>query len=344
MTAPPGQLHPIDPPQPPPRRPVRVAVRYLGALLFTAIAAAVAVPDLIGLDRRGTFARLVAFRPWLLLGGLMVLLVLLVAVATWRRARAALLPYAVGALAVLVAGGAMVLPRVVPDPVPTTGAPLTVLAFNTYEGGADPAELAELITARRPDLVSVSEAGERFRDELMPLVEPLGYRAEVSAPGTSDIEGVLALVSDRLGDVAFDVGTDSATFPYLEVTGGELGPLTFVAFHASAPTHYRFPRWREDMALLAKWCAGDGPAIVAGDLNATLDHSLLRAGAAGCEDAAEQRGEGLTSTWSPTESTEPFGPQIDHVLATEGIAAEAFSVHEIAGSDHMAILTTLRVP
>jgi hypothetical protein len=32
------------------------------------------------------------------------------------------------------------------------------------------------------------------------------------------------------------------------------------------------------------------------------------------------------------------------VLSTAGIEAEAFSVHEIDGSDHHAILATLRVP
>ena len=65
---------------------------------------------------------------------------------------------------------------------------------------------------------------------------------------------------------------------------------------------------------------------------------------AGCTDAAEQRGQGLVPTWSPTESTALLGPQIDHVLSTAGIDAETFSVHEIAGSDHRAILTTVRVP
>lgn len=345
MTAPPGQLHPITPPPPPARRGHgRLVLRYLAALLLTAVAAVVTVPDLVGIDHRGPFARAIAFRPWVLVLGLVVVSVLVVLVVARRRARAALAPFAVGGLAVLLAGGAMVLPRVVPDPLPTTGEPLEVLAFNTYEGNADPAELAALITAERPDLVSISEAGGRFEGELMPLLDGLGYRSAASSPSPADIDGVVALASERLGDVRFDVGTDSASFPYLEVTGGELGELTFVAYHAAAPTFYRFPRWRDDMALLAKWCAGDSPAIVAGDLNATLDHSLLRDGMAGCTDAAEQRGQGLRPTWSPTEATALFGPQIDHVLSTDGIDAEAFSVHGIAGSDHRAILTTLRVP
>jgi len=350
VTAPPGQLDPITPPplpQPAPSArhgPGRLVVRYAAALLFTAVAAVAAIPDVVGVDHRGPFARAIAFRPWILVLGLVVLVVLAALIASRRRARAALAPFAVGLLVVLLAGGATLVPRVVADPVPTAGAPLKVLAFNTYFGEADPAELAALITAERPDLVSISEAGAPFRAKLMPLVESQGYRSNVSSESGADVDGVVALVSDRLGDVRFTGGEGSAHPPYLEITGGGLGEVTFVAFHAAAPTYYRFPQWRDDMARLATWCAGGSPAIVAGDLNATLDHSLLREGMVGCTDAAEQRGQGLLSTWSPTEGTRLFGPQIDHVLSTAGIDAETFSVHEIAGSDHRAILTTVRVP
>jgi endonuclease/exonuclease/phosphatase (EEP) superfamily protein YafD len=348
VTAPPGQLDPITPsplPLPSPTRHgrVRLFVRYLAALLFTAAAAAAAIPDLIGLDHRGPFARSIAFRPWVLVAGSVVVAVLLVLVVFRRRSRAALAPFAIGSLVVLLAGGATLVPRVLADPLPTTGTPMKVLAFNAYLGNADPADLAALITAERPDLVSISEAGGPFRAKLMPLIASLGYRSGVSSETGPDVDGVVALVSDRLGDVRFD-GTGSAHSPYLEVTGGGLGGLTFVAYHAAAPTFFRFPQWAGDMAELARWCASGSPAIVAGDLNATLDHSLLRAGMTGCTDAAEQRGQGLVSTWSPTESTALFGPQIDHVLSTSGIDAESFSVHDLRGSDHRAILTTVRVP
>jgi endonuclease/exonuclease/phosphatase (EEP) superfamily protein YafD len=83
---------------------------------------------------------------------------------------------------------------------------------------------------------------------------------------------------------------------------------------------------------------------VAGDFNATLDHSALRAGTSGCGDAAAQRGAGLLPTWGPGPTSRRVGPQIDHVFATDGITAETFDVHDVAGSDHRAILTTLRLP
>jgi endonuclease/exonuclease/phosphatase (EEP) superfamily protein YafD len=235
-------------------------------------------------------------------------------------------------------------PRLVADPIPTGGTPFKVLAFNTYEGEADVHQLAALIEEQQPDAAAIVEAGRDFADELEPLVEPLGYRVHASRDEGEDVENVTAVVSDRLGDVDFEVGDDTSAFPYIEVTGGALGGLTFVAFHSIAPVPGSVPEWNADLALLARWCAGSTPTVVAGDFNATLDHSALRAGTAGCGDAADQRGAGLIPTWGPTPTLRRIGPQIDHVFATAGIEAETFDVREIAGSDHRAITTTLRLP
>ncbi len=49
-------------------------------------------------------------------------------------------------------------------------------------------------------------------------------------------------------------------------------------------------------------------------------------------------------TWGPSPRTRFVGPQIDHVFATDGIVAETYEVHDITGSDHRAVLTTLRLP
>jgi endonuclease/exonuclease/phosphatase (EEP) superfamily protein YafD len=350
MTAPPGQLRPVSPPPggPGPRRAGRPRLRHLlgvlAAALLTAGGAVLVLPDLLGLDTRTPFAQLAAFRQWELAAGLAVLAVLLVLVRFARRARPFLVPTAVGTLAVLLVGGAMVLPRVVADPQPTTGTPLTVLSFNVYEGRADVAALAAAIAERRPDLVSLPEAGPRFAAKLEPLVAPLGYRLRTSVDHGLDVNSVTALVSDRLGDVQFRVGEDTEDFPYLEATGGGLGPLRFVAFHAASPVPRHVDSWRYDLGLLPRWCAAGTPAIVAGDFNATLDHSALRAGMAGCSDAADQRGAGLRPTWSPTLRTRWVGPQIDHVIATSGIAAETFEVLALPGSDHLPIISTLRLP
>jgi endonuclease/exonuclease/phosphatase (EEP) superfamily protein YafD len=340
MTAPPGRLTPVA--SEPQERPRRGYVRYLVAALFTLAVAVAALPDLFfGLDRRSPFVQVVSMRPWILTGVAVVLVLLLLVLVFERR----VWPFAAGVLAVLLIGGGMVLPRMLVDPEPTRGSPFRVLAFNTFEGEADVAQLADLIKTHQPDAVAISESGQVFADKLAPIIEPLGYRTYVSTDDDDDddVEEVTALVSDQYDDIEVRIGTETSTFPYIEVTGGALGDMRFVAFHSVAPVPGSVPQWNADLALLSRWCAGPSPAVVAGDFNATLDHSALRTGTTGCEDAAAQRGSGLLPTWGPSPQLRPYGPQIDHVFTTEGITAETFDVYDVAGSDHRAVMTTLRL-
>jgi endonuclease/exonuclease/phosphatase (EEP) superfamily protein YafD len=147
-----------------------------------------------------------------------------------------------------------------------------------------------------------------------------------------------------LGAVAAQIDR-STGFPSVEVSGAGLGDLRFVAFHSIAPTPGEIPEWSSDLATLGRWCADRqaGPVIVAGDFNATLDHSVFRSALTGCSDAAERTGDGLVGTW-PSSLPRWLGPQIDHVLITGGITAETLSVHDIPGSDHRAVVTRLRLP
>lgn len=310
----------------------------VGPLLLTAALAVAVLPDLLGgLDRRSPFAQAIAFRP-ALLAGTAALVLLLAVITAFRRA---VWPFLAGAAAVLVVGGVLVVPRAVADPLPAPGPSLVVLSFNTFDGSADVDALARLVADVRPDVLSLPESGERYRSLLAPLVEPMGYRlvASTDDPSAQDVREVVAGYRADLGGVASAVG-EGAGFPFVELTGGGLGPLRFVAYHALAPVPDLLPGWRSDLARLARWCAAPGTAVVAGDLNATLDHSALREGAAGCSDAGAQRGQGLVPTWGPRV----VGPQIDHVLASGGIDTADFAVVAVPGSDHRAVVARLRLP
>jgi endonuclease/exonuclease/phosphatase (EEP) superfamily protein YafD len=328
-----------------PRQGARHVLRFLVAAGFMLVLAVGTVPDLLGLDRRSPFIQLVSFRPVVLAGGLVLLVLLAVLLRLDRR----VWPFVAGTLVVLLVGAGMTLPRAFAEPLPTGGTPLKVLAFNTFEGQADVAALAQLIRTGRPDLISLPESGSRFAAELAAMIEPMGYRLHpTTGVGHNDVNNVTAAVSDRLGNVHVRIGRDTSTFPYVDVTGGALGPLHFIAFHSVAPVPGSVRGWLADMALLQKWCAGTTPAIVAGDFNATLDNSPLRDGTAGCGDAAAERGDGLTPTWGPylagPGARSVIGPQIDHVFATRGITAEEFGAHDIPGSDHRAVTSTLLIP
>ncbi|MBN9107671.1 MAG: endonuclease/exonuclease/phosphatase family protein [Pseudonocardia sp.] len=321
------------------RPPRRRWPRFAAAGALTAVAALTTLPDRLGgLDRWTPFAQIVAFRPYVVVAVGLLGLVALVATVFRRRTW----PFAAGLLAVGVVGAGIVAPRLVADPPPPASAPmLNVLSFNVYEGRADPAALAAVIRAEQPDLVSLPEAGARYRDRIAALVGP-GYHAQSSTrPGVADVHGVTVLVADRLGSVRTTVDT-SMTIPALVVTGGTLGDLRFVAVHSRAPTPSRIAMWRTDLATLPTWCGATQPTVVAGDLNATFDHSVLRDATRGCGDAATQRGEGLTPTWGPRGGS--VGPQIDHVLATSGIEADSVRFLSLPGSDHRAVLARLAVP
>ena len=316
---------------------LRTAGRVLGASALAGLAVLL-LADLPGLDRGTPFAQLVAFRPVVLAVTGAVLAVPIVVTLLRRRAR-----WGVAALvAVLLLGAGTVATRVLPDGA-GAGTPLTVLTANVYDGEASVHALAALVADERPDLVSLPEAGADYRARLAPLVEPLGYRVFGSTgEGVPDVDGVSALARTGLGDLSVSVD-ETTPFPSVVVTGGALGGVRFVAFHSFAPVPARIAQWRIDLAHLSRWCAGGGPAIVAGDFNATLDHSPFRAGTAGCADAAEQAGTGLVGTW-PARLPRWLGAQIDHVVVTDGITTRSAEIRDLPGSDHRAVLARLVVP
>ncbi len=306
--------------------------RVLGALVV-ALAVLVLLPDLLRLDRYVPFAQLVALRPQLVVVGFVI--AVLVALRRSRRATAAGL--AAGALV----AGALLVPRAVAggpaaEPAPGGGR-LTVLALNVKEGSADVSRVTGLIRRLRPELVSLPESGPRYASQLRSALRGTGYRVRSAPDGAvADADAVTVAVAPVLGDVRIVAGP-RGVFPSLEVSGGELGRLRFVAFHAAAPVPARMDGWVNDLQRLRQWCAAGPPAIVAGDFNATLDHSVFRRAISGCRDAAAELGHGLIATW-PSRLPRWLGPQIDHVLVTESLAPVSLDVLDVPGTNHRALV------
>lgn len=295
-------------------------------------AALVVLPDLARIDSVTPFAQLVAGRPLL---GVLTLTVALGAAMRhrWRGVAA-------GLAIVALVGGGLVVPRMINTSEAGAGreGELVVLALNVYRGRADPMQLAELIRTHRPDLVALLEAGPQFRASMAQALADTSYVIADFGSGT-EVGSVSVAVHASLGDV--DVSDAIVgTYPHVEVTGGELGQLRFVAFHAVAPVPSTVGQWAADLRGLRRWCSAGTPTVVAGDLNATLDHSVLRSSMIGCTDSAALLGRGLEATW-PSSLPRPLGIQIDHVLTTDGVRATRFEVFDVAGTDHRGVLTTL---
>jgi endonuclease/exonuclease/phosphatase (EEP) superfamily protein YafD len=227
---------------------------------------------------------------------------------------------------------------------PPAGDDLVILTANVLHGRADTGELAALIAREVPHFVVLPEAGGDFRDKLMPLVDALGYRSWVStAPGVPDGPSVVLLVADRAGDVQVRPAT-GMRLPHLEATGGILGERRFLAVHTTAPMgRGRTAWWHAELELIGRWCRAAVPPIVVGDLNATLDHAALRSAMGACRSAAEGTGRGLVGTF-PSMLPRWLGIQIDHVLVPAGSVTTRFTVLDLAGTDHRAVLAGVRPP
>jgi len=245
---------------------------------------------------------------------------------------------------VALAGIASVAGRAATRPAPAAGPDdLTVLAANVLLGRADTGALATLLEREMPDLVALPESGQDFRAKLMPLVESLGYRSWVSTPyGLHDGHGVTLLASARAGDLTVSTGPETR-HRHLEATGGILGERRMFAVHPEAPIGpVRAGQWRRDLAQIGRWSRAPLAPIVAGDFNATLDHSRLRAALGGCRSAAEGTGRGLVGTF-PSTKPRLAGIQIDHVLVPADAAVTRFEILYVPGSDHRAVLTSVRL-
>lgn len=306
-------------------------------------AAIVTFSDLLGVDHRTPFVQAIAFRPQIAaalfaLGALMLVL-------SRRHWLAALTLGLVGVL-----GLGMVLPRAVGSPATggTGGPELTVFTASAYLSRADPDGLASLITSRTPDVVVLPEARGTLRDSLQQaLVDESGgeegqsgYRA-FTADARRDDSPMTVFVRRSVGRPTVTPNRDTE-FPSLVVDLPDVDgqAVRVVATHPQSPRPGDTDAWSHDIAALSRWCTGERPTIVAGDLNATLDHAGLRAATEGCTDAASAVGEGLVGTW-PSAAPRLLGAQIDHVLVAGGPQARQVDVLDVPGSDHRGVLARI---
>jgi endonuclease/exonuclease/phosphatase (EEP) superfamily protein YafD len=170
----------------------------------------------------------------------------------------------------------------------------------------------------------------------------------VAYDDVSKARSTTLLISDDLGSYETDASAlTTAVLPSVVATPVDgLGP-TIVAVHALAPIPPMMLEWESDLRWAAAACAGDN-VILAGDLNATLDHlaGLPHADAAtlgNCADAALATDNAAVGTW-PTVLPALLGSPIDHVMVTPNWRVSGMRVvasHDGYGSDHRPILTQL---
>lgn len=327
--------------------------RVLASALAIVIAALLFVgswPQLFGLHRTLVFAELVALRGLIAAIALVLIVALAVVAALSRSLRPVAAALAI-ALAVVVAINAAVLAtRGFGDPgLPDVQAgDVRVLSWNTLGDVPGTGVIAGLAIEHDADVLSLPETSEAEAEAVAASLADAGRPMQVFARASGDLraQSTALLVSEALGRYAVDDAIGSTprlpTVVARPVDGA--GP-TLVAAHPVAPLPRFLDEWEAGLEFLAELCREPG-VVLAGDLNATLDHfEGLRepdAHLGACVDGAAATGNGALGTW-PTRLPELLGAPIDHVMAAPEWEVVGFRVLDAdAGSDHRPVLAHLR--
>jgi endonuclease/exonuclease/phosphatase family metal-dependent hydrolase len=251
-------------------------------------------------------------------------------------------------------------------PAPGTG-DLRLVAYNIrmgfgLAGRYDPDALAAVIGAQRPDLVVLGEVDRAWllnggHDTLAALARRLGLRY-LFGPAADQVWGdavltrlpVLAARSVALpaggagsarggrGGTGVGEAPTGAQALGVRLDAGASRPIVVVATHLQPPPGG--PPLAQARALIRfadEFRAGD-PAVLAGDLNvrpgSETFEELVRAGYADALAAHRPL---------PTSPADAPREEIDHVLATAGIAGVAAVAPRGTDSDHLPVAVTLRV-
>jgi endonuclease/exonuclease/phosphatase (EEP) superfamily protein YafD len=222
-----------------------------------------------------------------------------------------------------------------------------VLSSNLRKGQADASSFVGL-AEDRADVLTVSELTPEELDRFLQAgIEKLfPYSVVFPAPGA----GGVGLWS-RYPLIAVSPPNQRQAAAQLRVPGVQLEPFV-ASVHITSPlAHERnsFSNWRDGISAtkvrLSDFAesAGFRAMIVAGDFNSTPDMRQFRDLLTdGYRDAVEQTGAGFAPTF-PSNTWFPPLITIDHVL-TRNAGVSSIHTVELPGSDHRALLATVRIP
>jgi endonuclease/exonuclease/phosphatase (EEP) superfamily protein YafD len=224
---------------------------------------------------------------------------------------------------------------------------LTVMTINMKYGRAD-AEAITALAIARADVVMVQELTPEavHRLQAAGLGRKFKYHLVESRPNAAGI----GLYSRYPITTPVRVGGMHRVMisGRLKIQGVPT-ELTVASLHLASPWPRRIDDWQRDFetapGILDAMAtdAGDGPVLVAGDFNATVDMRPFRRLLNGIyRDASEQAGSGRQFTFPSNRRIPPF-IGIDHVLTRNATAVQTDTI-KVPDSDHLALLATVLVP
>ena len=240
-----------------------------------------------------------------------------------------------------------VAPRALGDgrvPASADGPTLRIMSVNVYEGRGDARRIMRLARRFDVDVLSLQELTPDAvrRLDAAGARERFPGRALAPRPGAAG-SGLMA--RRRLRDRSPDDATE-AEQPEAELRLPGAMPVRIKAVHPRPPiSGISEPDWQASLDRLPRPGARPrGPLrILAGDFNGTLDHRAVRRLLGdGYLDAADATGRGLVRTWPRGRPEPPI--TIDHVLLDRRLGVRSLSVHDVAGTDHRAVVAELVLP
>lgn len=282
--------------------------------------------------------------------------VVVLAVVAALRVRPAVL----AAAATCIGFGLVMAPLFAPGPHPSfppRGPALRVMTVNVQFGWADAERVVELVDEHDVDVLGVQELTPAFDRALRAAgIEDLLPHGVVEAADGAEGSGLYSRHRVRPVDHGV-VGRHRSPTGLVTVPGSP--PVQVTVVHPVPPVGAPGrEQWRETFGSLPRpgdpALAIDGPLgpgetgdeprvhLLIGDFNATVDQPTLRALLAdGYVDAAGAVGRGWVTTWR-FDLAPPLA--IDHVLVDDDTSVRDVAVHPVDGSDHRAVLATLRLP
>ncbi len=214
------------------------------------------------------------------------------------------------------------------------------LTFNVLSSNSNYDEVITWIQDQTPDVIAILEVNQDWADELERLSAEYPYfKIE---PRNSNFG--LAMFS-RIPCESIEVlEGDGQHYPMIKARiNTQDGPTTLVATHPCPPlnsTRYRSRRTNLENALQA--LGSDGPRILTGDFNLVPWSPLFSELCDKGELHDASLGFGVRPTWHLFPSL-LGGIRIDHLLTSNSIRTQSFSIGPNMGSDHRPIIFDLRI-
>jgi endonuclease/exonuclease/phosphatase (EEP) superfamily protein YafD len=227
---------------------------------------------------------------------------------------------------------------------------IRLLSSNLRHGQADAAVLVNLANSSA-DIITVSELTTEEVQRLQRAGIDVAFPYSHLLPGAG--AGAIGIWSRYPLTVLSAPRHRRVSIPAarLKIPGLRFEPL-LASVHVFSPVAYdsnTVDEWRGGMAAakaqLDNFARIAGPAavIIGGDYNSTPDMRQFRDLLTnGYRDAVEQSGSGFAPTF-PSNRKFPPVITIDHVLTRNAAAASVRTI-KVPGTDHRALLATIRVP